>query len=218
MCVCAYIYIYIYDTNRYIYSFVYLCICRFTYAPPEPADGPHGRPHAGGPEPCVLHPVSVRRFPSFRTQTLENLSRYLWTNGFLSNPDPGENLVMENLVMETGCTTLWNRESLTHVSRLRFRELSLDGGLGCTDLSPCCRLLASMLPDTWCRRSRRWCKQVGFKSPSIMCGHSHLDLILWCARVVSYRVARPTFLFQRVVVRMFLSCTIDLFAICIVYV
>ena len=25
------------------------------------------------------------------------------TNGFLSNPDPGENLVMENLVMETGC-------------------------------------------------------------------------------------------------------------------
>ena len=26
------------------------------------------------------------------------------TNGFLSSPDPGENLVMENLVMETGCT------------------------------------------------------------------------------------------------------------------
>ena len=26
------------------------------------------------------------------------------TNGFLSNPDPGENLVMENLVMETGCS------------------------------------------------------------------------------------------------------------------
>ena len=25
------------------------------------------------------------------------------THGFLSNPDPGENLVMENLVMETGC-------------------------------------------------------------------------------------------------------------------
>ena len=50
-----------------------------------------------------LHPVSVTRLPSFRTQTLENLSHYLWTNGFLSNPDPGENLVMENLVMETGC-------------------------------------------------------------------------------------------------------------------
>ena len=26
------------------------------------------------------------------------------TNGFLSNPDPGENLVMENLAMETGCS------------------------------------------------------------------------------------------------------------------
>ena len=25
----------------------------------------------------VLHPVSVRRFPSFRTQPLENLSHYL---------------------------------------------------------------------------------------------------------------------------------------------
>ena len=25
---------------------------------------------------CKLHPVSVRRFPSFRTQPLENLSRY----------------------------------------------------------------------------------------------------------------------------------------------
>ena len=27
--------------------------------------------------PSVLHPVSVTRFPSFRTQTLENLSHYL---------------------------------------------------------------------------------------------------------------------------------------------
>ena len=26
-------------------------------------------------------------------------------NGFLSNPDPGENLVSRNLVMETGCMT-----------------------------------------------------------------------------------------------------------------
>ena len=30
----------------------------------------------------TLHPVSVRRFPSFRTQPLENLSHYLWTNDF----------------------------------------------------------------------------------------------------------------------------------------
>ena len=28
-------------------------------------------------QPAQLHPVSVRRFPSFRTQPLENLSHYL---------------------------------------------------------------------------------------------------------------------------------------------
>ena len=55
-------------------------------------------------KPRPVHPVSVTRFPSFRTQTLENLSRYLWTKKILSNPDPGENLVSGNLVVETGCT------------------------------------------------------------------------------------------------------------------
>ena len=50
-----------------------------------------------------LHPVSVTRFPSFRTQTLENLTPLPIKDRFLSNPDPGENLVMENLVMEAGC-------------------------------------------------------------------------------------------------------------------
>ena len=39
-----------------------------------------------------VRPVSVTRFPSFRTQTLESLSLHLRTNGLLSNPDPGENL------------------------------------------------------------------------------------------------------------------------------
>ena len=53
----------------------------------------------------VLHPVSITRFPSFRTQTLESLSVDSVKNGLLSNPDPGENLVSGNLVMETGCTT-----------------------------------------------------------------------------------------------------------------
>ena len=51
----------------------------------------------------TIHPVSITRFPSFRTQTLDNLSHYLWKNRFLSNPAPGENLVSGNLVMETGC-------------------------------------------------------------------------------------------------------------------
>ena len=50
-----------------------------------------------------LHPVSVRRFPSFRTQPLENLSVDSVSNGFLSKPAPGENLLSGNLVMETGC-------------------------------------------------------------------------------------------------------------------
>ena len=51
----------------------------------------------------LIPPVSVTRFPSFRTQPLENLSIDSVTDGFLSNPAPGENLVSGNLVMETGC-------------------------------------------------------------------------------------------------------------------
>ena len=57
----------------------------------------------------TLPPVSVRRFPSFRTQPLENLSHYLCTKGFLSNPAPGDNLLSGNLVMETGCMCAWRR-------------------------------------------------------------------------------------------------------------
>ena len=64
-------------------------------------DGRYGRARAMS---TVLHPVSVRRFPSFRTQPLENLSRYLWEKGLLSNPAPGEHLPSGNLVMETGCS------------------------------------------------------------------------------------------------------------------
>ena len=56
------------------------------------------------PEQLLLHPVSVRRFPCFRTQPLENLSVDSVNNGFLSTPAPGENLLSGNLVMETGCT------------------------------------------------------------------------------------------------------------------
>ena len=51
----------------------------------------------------VLHLVSVRRFPSFRTQPLEILSVDSVTNEFLSNPAPGENLLSGNLVLETRC-------------------------------------------------------------------------------------------------------------------
>ena len=36
----------------------------------------------------TLHPVSVTRFPSFRTQTLEDLSRYLWNKWVPEQPRP----------------------------------------------------------------------------------------------------------------------------------
>ena len=55
-----------------------------------------------------LHPVSVRRFPSFRTQPLENLSRHQRKKTYLSNPAPGENILSGNLVMETGCSILYH--------------------------------------------------------------------------------------------------------------
>ena len=45
----------------------------------------------------------IHIFPSFRTQPLENLSRYLWQKRFLSNRAPGENFLSGNLVTETGC-------------------------------------------------------------------------------------------------------------------
>ena len=74
----------------------------------------------------ALHPVSVRRFPSFRTQPLENFSRYLWTHGFLSNPAPGENLVSGNLVMETGCVHCsCNHKSLQNLCYDLFRTTRL---------------------------------------------------------------------------------------------
>ena len=52
---------------------------------------------------ALLHPVSITKFPSFRTQPLEHLSVDSVKNAFLSNPAPGENLESGNLVMETGC-------------------------------------------------------------------------------------------------------------------
>ena len=69
----------------------------------------------------TLHPVSVRRFPSFRTQPLENLSHHLWTNGFLSNPAPGENLESGNLVMETGGSRLCSQ---AQEGNIYFTELA----------------------------------------------------------------------------------------------
>ena len=39
-----------------------------------------------------IHPVSVRRFPSFRTQPLESLSHYLWKKTISEQPCPWRKL------------------------------------------------------------------------------------------------------------------------------
>ena len=71
-----------------------------------------------------LHPVSITRFLFVRTQTLESLSVDSVTNGFLSNPDPGENLVSGNLVMETGCNML----GLGHYTRVAIAGRDAESG------------------------------------------------------------------------------------------
>ena len=53
------------------------------------------------------------------TRPWKILRHCLWTNGFLSNPDPGENFVSGNLVMETGCTSLDRPLLLQAGTRLR---------------------------------------------------------------------------------------------------
>ena len=89
VCVCMYVYVY---TYIYIYIYIYNVHTHITYSIVVSR--------------CTvqrIRPVSVRKFPSFRTQPLENLSQYLWKRRYLSNPAPGENLLSGNLVMETGC-------------------------------------------------------------------------------------------------------------------
>ena len=87
------------------------CLSRLLRSRPQPPGCRGPRPPAASP--VLIHPVSIRRFPSFRTQPLENLSHYLRKKTFLSNPAPGENLLSGNLVMETGCMGI----------RLRFRQV-----------------------------------------------------------------------------------------------
>ena len=70
----------------------------------SPRTGCRGGPHP--PRPPCLHPVSLGRFPSFRTQPLEKLTPLPMKKTYLSNPAPGENLLSGNLVMETGCVTI----------------------------------------------------------------------------------------------------------------
>ena len=165
--VCIYVHIYIYCVYVYIHihKYIYTHIYAYTFIEREMerererCTYSHPRAQAGGGfldardlrrQGCLfvsmlnVHPVSVRRFPSFRTQPLESLSHYLWTkNRFLSNPAPGENLLSGNLVMETGCQRTrelarscgsafqcW-KESLQHIVVFYFRvEIEVRNILG----------------------------------------------------------------------------------------
>ena len=56
----------------------------------------------------AVHPIPITRFRSFRTQPLEHLSAAVKLpikKRFLGNPTLGNNLVRENLVMGSGCTS-----------------------------------------------------------------------------------------------------------------
>ena len=98
----VYIYIYIYRTSIHlsIYLSIYLSVCLSVYqsyynpsihlSEDDPSSDEdefeNRRIH------CCIHPVSVRRSPSFRTQPLENLTLPM-KKTYLSNPAPGENLL-----------------------------------------------------------------------------------------------------------------------------
>ena len=132
--VCIHIYIYIYSIHIYIYIYIHTCIYIYIYTHAHTHTHTHRWASTSNPGSAsgsawshvyarMIHPVSVTRFLSFRTQTLENLSHYLWTNGFLSYPDPGENLVRGNLVMETRCMLLD-----IHYRGVQWEGGAVDGG------------------------------------------------------------------------------------------
>ena len=53
--------------------------------------------------PCTYTQSPLQDSRLFGPRPWKVLATTYETNGFLSNQDPGESLVMENLVMETGC-------------------------------------------------------------------------------------------------------------------
>ena len=73
MYVCVYIYIYI-NTPTYIFTLTSAAaaIAATSLLPPCPSAPACNRQYT----PKTIPPVFITRFPSFRTQTLENLSRY----------------------------------------------------------------------------------------------------------------------------------------------
>ena len=76
-------------TYTYVYIYIYMCI--YIYMKMM-QDLTQSFIRAGLKElllaRCFIHPVSVTRFPCFRTQTLESLSRYLWNKWVPAQPRP----------------------------------------------------------------------------------------------------------------------------------
>ena len=93
----VYIYIYIYKyTYTYTYTYIHIHIYIYIYI--------HIHIHIY----IYIHIHMYTRSPledsrHFGPSPWKILRHYLWTNGFLSNPAPGENIISGNLVMETGC-------------------------------------------------------------------------------------------------------------------
>ena len=89
ICIYVYMYICIYVCiHTYIYIYIYIHIYNSITGSPDDLT-------------YTRSPLEASRL--FGPGPWKVLRRYLRTNGFLSNPAPGENLLSGNPVMETGC-------------------------------------------------------------------------------------------------------------------
>ena len=101
------IYIYIY-THTYIHTYIHIYIYIYTYAYIRTYTCIHVYVYTYIDSLTDRYRYTYTRSPLedprlFGPSTWTILRHYLCTNGFLSNPAPGENLLSGNLVMETGC-------------------------------------------------------------------------------------------------------------------
>ena len=83
-----------------VYIYIYIYILFYVYIIFYRPRGHRPRGRAGGGN---YTRSSLEDSRLFGPSPWKVLSHYLRTNGFLSSPAPGENLVSGNLVMETGC-------------------------------------------------------------------------------------------------------------------
>ena len=83
--------------------------------------GPRRRGRRAGSAASVYTQSPLQDSRLFGPRPWKILATTYETNGFLSNPDPGENLVRRNLVMETGCNS--RKRSLLLHSALSYSIL-----------------------------------------------------------------------------------------------